>query len=452
MNENYEEQRYQLATSKFKFDIIYSSRIFQKYIQESIKKDLVRDICDESMSHHPSPTEIPESKYLNIVQKSPTWLYLRSLATGTASSVGKYIPNPDGIFPDLSQLVQAWYDKLTNAPFTKVHTMIGHMKWGVGYEDPALIHFAKHLNLCVSQVGTSLLPMKYIAKLGLKLYSNKEDKKNKDLLKILKYLKRHDPKNKAHFLVSPDGVVGIPKPKEKSTNKMSRKLSTKLVGMLEIKCISPFHHEILSPDPTDPEPKHDSNDPSNTESAGYLGWVEKIENRQWDKVEQIPYVYIVQQAIQAMAGARVLKMTPNHKMWFIRWQPRGFSLFTFHFHHMFKVGVWACSLYYLMKTRISSLYTDGKTSLEELPSILKENILKHTKLELKLIQNLHTELKELYKSATYEYKTLYEYPEFDVYREVTKQFRFKVLDSDEVEFGLGHGLDDNRDSDEECLC
>ena len=168
------------------------------------------------------------------------------------------------------------------------------MRWGVGYEDPALIHFAVQNMLAVTQVGTIQLPLSYI----LQLHTGTPP-----------HIELHNP----HLLISPDGMVHKPG-------------TTQYIGMLEIKCISPFHH-IPFPDNT-------------------LGWVEDMQSRQWHHPAQIPFVYMVQMGLQAISGLYRFHMTPQDTMWFIRWSPHGFSQFHVTFDKLIPFGIIAAIIYF----------------------------------------------------------------------------------------------------------
>jgi len=280
---------WQISDSRFRFDIVTSSRMFTKYSHFANTHMLLHNLCDQTLTdladpQLPQPLLLTTPQYIHVIQKSPIWLHLRKQAHGTASSVGKYIRSVNS-YPTHQQLLDAWKDKISDKPFHADTATTGHMRWGVGYEDPALIHFAVQNMLGVTQVGTIQLPLEYIIQLA------------KDTCTLpdaaLTFPESTLP---AHLLISPDGMVHKPG-------------TTQYIGMLEIKCISPFHH-IPFPDNT-------------------LGWVEDMQSRQWLAPT---FVYIVQMALQAIAGLYRFHMTHSHTMWLVRWAPHGFSQFSIPFH------------------------------------------------------------------------------------------------------------------------
>lgn len=364
--------RYQLSKECFDFDIIKRTRNFKKYQKVAMRYGLIRDICDPSLS---DVDEVSLDKYLNIEQKSKTWFKFRAAADGTASSVGKKIKGPT-TYPTMEQVSEQWMDLLTKKPFEVTHTMAGHMKWGVGYEDPALVHFAIDNMLSVAQVGTIHMPLNFVLGLVTKYVP--------DLLDHKTYIEAHTH-GTAHLLVSPDGLVGYPDDGELT------ELSTELLGMLEIKCISPFHH---------------------IEENGTLSWVDDMETRQWYNAGEIPFVYITQICMQALSGLHQLNMTEDHTMWFIRWSPIGFSEFKVTFGPLLKMGIIATMLYFRLKSRLLS------------PSDLP---LEYTTEEAELSQSLYGAYKEVISSMSHRYvrhENLY--PEFQTYRNCTQLHRFVV--------------------------
>jgi hypothetical protein len=368
--------RQQVAPETFMFNIITESPAFQRYKRFAEKHGLVRDVCH--LSEMADMDKINEDTYLNVVQKSPLWLHLRNVADGTASSVGKCIKGPP-MYPTIEQISDSWRDKINHAPFVAEHTTRGHMQWGVGYEDPALIHFACANMLSVAQVGTVRLPMSYIMEVAEK-YLSSED------FAIVK--KANSNLNDAHFLVSPDGVVGEPDKDSWTEEELPRKL----LGMLEIKCISPFHHV----ETTD----------------GYLKWVDDMEKRQWHKPKEIPYVYLTQICMQAISGLMRLGMDGSSTMWFMRWSPIGFSEFKINFDPLIRMGVASTLLFLMLKNRI-------KTEAD-LP-------LAYTDYEMPVVRLLHKYYAIIMKDMTHRYVNHANlYPEFRVYQKVTEFFKFKV--------------------------
>lgn len=370
---------YQLADNRFMFEVITDSYNFKKYKNYAEQHGLVRDICVlDQLDQEPSNLD----DYLKIIQKSELWLYLRAKASGTASTVGKLIKG-SSIYPTTEQLTGLWRDKITNKPFEKTHTVRGHMKWGVGYEDPALIHFAVNNNLTVAQVGTIYLPMSYIIKtIDEYLPDNEQDIVNQIIRKIPSLMDEH-------FLVSPDGLVGIPE-----SEWCYDQLSTEIIGMLEIKCISPFHHV--------------------EEDDGTLTWVANMESRQWYNPGEIPFVYITQICMQALSGLHRFNMNGHHTMWFIRWSPYGFSEFKIEFHHLVRMGIVSSLLYLKLKSRI--------TTEDDLPFCYQPDEQELVKLLNKYYDIILTEM-------THRYVNHFNlYPEFHLYRKVTNNFKFVVPD------------------------
>lgn len=375
--------RLQIGSQHFKFDIITSSRAFQARLADAISRDLVRDVTDDKYSNlsEQELDQLNEQFYIKVVQKSPSWLKLRARAQGTASSVGKYLMSSCR-FPDLAQIKEAWMDKITHAPFNKTHTMLGHMNWGVGYEDPALIHFATELGVGVSQSGTIRIGLDYILALGQQIYK-------KDWIDLGLQIEGQ------HLLISPDGIVG--KPERTGQNGIQTSQYREVLGMLEIKCISPFYH-IETED-------------------GYLEWTIDMESRQWTEPEQIPFVYVSQIALQAISGVHSLNMNANSKMWFIRWSPRGFSLFTFRFGQLIKLGTLVASLYFSLLQRTHSL--------EDI-----ERLYPLRPAEFQVEKMMNAAYKEVMKNATWRYVPISEYSEFAVYQDVTQYFKFIIPEID----------------------
>lgn len=364
--------RYQLSSEKFNFNIITESNGFQRYQKYAEKHGLVRDICDPSLH---DTEKVPIENFLNIEQKSPTWFRYRAQSDGTASSVGKKLKGPT-MYPTIEQVSEAWMDALTKKPFEVTHTMAGHMKWGVGYEDPALVHFATDNKLAVAAVGTIYLPLSYILELSQSYVPH--------LKSHCDYLNKVCPST-THYLVSPDGLVGFP------DDGNSNELPTELIGMLEIKCASPFHHV--------------------EEEDGTLSWVDDMEKRQWFHPGEIPFVYVVQICLQAISGLYRLDMNDNHTMWFIRWTPLGFSEFKINFRPLVKMGIIATMLYFRLKKRLD---------LDSLPIV-------YTKEEQELSNELYRVYQEVMNGMIHRYVNHNNlYPEFKIYYECTKYHHFVV--------------------------
>lgn len=376
---------YQVGSFDFKFNIITNSPTFRSHVAYSIENDLFRDICDDSLSNltQEEIELLPRELYPNVVQKSATWLTLRNMAQGTASSAGKYIDGPT-TYPSRENIRESWADKINEKPFSKTHTMLGHMNWGVGYEDPALVHFAIHQGVSVAAVGTVRLDLSEIIDLGKTYFKQ-------DLTGILNV-------PGVHLLISPDGLVG--KPEQSSTLCLNPKttLHSELIGMLEIKCISPFHHVEIEEE--------------------FLEWVDNMDTRQWYNSYDIPFVYIMQIGLQAIAGVTAYNMTDDHTMWFVRWSPHGFSKFTINFGPLIRLGISGALLYLSLVQRTNSL-----------DDIL--NLFPYTeKNELIYYKMLCIAYDEIMQNMKHEYVTITDYPEFDVYRQCTEYFRFKVGEID----------------------
>jgi hypothetical protein len=365
--------RYQLSSESFDFNIITNSQQFMKYKKHAETQGLVRDICDPALN---DVQDVPTEDFLHIEQKSKTWFRFRSAADGTASSVGKKIKGPT-MYPTMEQVTEEWHNILTSKPFEITHTMAGHMKWGVGYEDPALVHFAVDNMLSVVQVGTIYLPLSYI----LQMVSEYTP----ELESHVKYLHETIPST-AHLLVSPDGLVGYPD--DGSYNDIPQEL----IGMLEIKCISPFHHVV-------------------DENTSALTWVDDMETRQWYHAGEIPFVYVTQICLQAISGLYRLNMSADDTMWFIRWSPVGFSEFTIKFGPLIHMGIIASMLYFRLKSRLD---------LDSLPIV-------YTKEENELSTALYKSYQVILRMMSHRYVSHRGlYPEFHTYRKCTQFHHFVV--------------------------
>lgn len=375
--------RYQLSRESFNFDIVLKSRCFKQYVAFAEKHGLVRDVCDPSLSTGNPALSVEQ--FINVEQKSETWFALRSAADGTASSVGKKIKGPT-MYPTIEQVSEYWSDMIQAKPFEVTHTMRGHMKWGVGYEDPALIHFAVDNHLSVAQVGTIYMPLSYVFDdLGGRYFGGTLKPWIEPVRAAFEQCDGVTGRP-AHLIVSPDGLVGTP------DDGPYGELPRNLVGMLEIKCISPFHHV--------------------EERDGTLTWVDDMETRQWHHAGQIPFVYMTQICMQAMSGLYRLDMTEDHTMWFMRWSPIGFSEFKIKFQPLIRMGVVATLLYYTLKQRIKTM--------EDLPLV-------YTKSEMGLYRLLTKEYKNICSLMQHRYikhETIY--PEFLTYRDCTRYHKFVV--------------------------
>jgi hypothetical protein len=365
----------QLASDRFMYDVITKSYNFTRYRTYAEKHGLVRDVCCLSnMDQMPDN----EDDYIKVVQKSELWLYLRAQAAGTASSIGKLIKSVS-MYPTYADVTALWLEKINKVPFKKTSVVSGHMKWGVGYEDPALIHFAVKNNLVVAQVGTVSLPMSYMLEIM-------DQHLTPDECEVLMTLVEKHPSIKdKHFLVSPDGIVGRP------DNGSPGELPKEQVGMLEIKCISPFHH-IANDDDT-------------------LSWVADMEIRQWYRPGEIPYVYVTQTTLQAISGLLRFGHTADSTMWLMRWSPIGFSEFKNSYRPLIRMGIVTSVLYLSLAARIR---TEA-----DLPFC-------YTKDEVPVERLLASCYRDVLSSTTHRYVDHYNlYPEFQVYREVTQSFKFR---------------------------
>lgn len=296
--------------SKFYFDVISKTQYYKDHFDRCKEEDYVRDICNTKLTRTNSRDD-----YINVVQKSSLWLKLRSVSHGTASSLGKYIPGSKWSTPET--LNQEWDDKIKKKPFEKTQTMEAHMAWGNEYEDLALMCFAEQYKLCVTQVGTIRVDFEDIHDNYCLYFPELPELITNKIAKEKDY----------HLLISPDGIVGKRDKKHKKYTKMSKNLT----GMLEIKCMSPFHHE--------------------ENFRGNLVWAEDMEKRQWYTNEDIPYVYLIQMCLQALSGVIELNMTFNDIMYFERWSPKGFSVFKLPFYNIFKIGTLANELYFSILNR-----------------------------------------------------------------------------------------------------
>ncbi len=336
---------------KFYFDIMTNTKYYKDHFEKCKEEDYVRDICNTKLTKAYSRDD-----YINVAQKSSLWFRLRSMSHGTASSLGKYIPGSK--WSTKESLNQEWDDKIQNKPFEKTQTMEAHMSWGNEYEDLALLCFAEKFDKCVTQVGTIRVDFQDIHRNYILYFP--------DLPELVK--KETGIKNNYHLLISPDGIVGKREKKNIKYNKMSKRIT----GMLEIKCISPFHHE---------ENFRDN-----------LVWAEDMEKRQWYTNEDIPYVYLIQMCLQALSGVIELNMTFSDIMYFERWSPKGFSVFELPFYNIFKIGTLATELYFSILQR-SKIQKDFKayplTSDEE-----------------KVSQTMEHEIQQLFSKIKHSYHSL----------------------------------------------
>jgi hypothetical protein len=373
-------------TLYFDFNMVTESDIFRNRWKEAVKADLIRDLTRSDLSEIPDPDSIHQNDYIHVVQKSQTWLYLRGQANGTASSVGKYLRN-EMPFPKVPELNQHWVDRLENVPFQKTDLTNAHMGWGVANEDIALLSFASQIGLCVNQVGTIRVPFRYINDLFQDYFPNAPA-----------YPYKIDQE---HLLISPDGLVAKPEQQSEYYH-----LSPRLVGMLEIKCMSPFHH-LLS-------------------DRGNLEWATNFAKRMWKETSHIPFVYQVQMSLQALSGRYFLNMTDSDTMYFVRWAPYGFSQFEFRFGDLFRAGAVASALYFRMYRR---LLDDPDQPAYPLP-------LEEKRLEKMMI----TAFQKVKANSRYKYFPVTGYEMFKNYHSVTKDYEFTLppgFDSNDLAPNMG---------------
>lgn len=353
--------------TSFNFKIITDTDQFKKLLNEFHEKDLFINVCKDDYADI-ACDDLHKDDYLYVPQKSKTWLALRLQADGTASVVGKLVKSPT-TYPVWDDVRDEWIKHITHAPFEMGHVVMGHMKWGVDYEDPALVHFALYNNFQIVQVGTIRLESSFIDSLRTKFYAH-----NAHI------------KTPRHLLISPDGIVqkdGV------------------IIGLLEIKCISPFHYM----GGWQPNASNASNAPNS------LVWCENMDNRQWYTPDQIPFVYITQICLQAIAGMSRLKMPLSSKMWFIRWSPDGFSQFEIGFEPLVKLGVIVCGLYFGFIERIKTI-SDAST-------------LYYSKEEIPQVKQILSAYRDILSAMTHVFIPL-NYEEFNEYRESTKNTTFVI--------------------------
>jgi len=296
---------------RFNYKIITSLEIYQEHMQRAISEGMIHDITDHQYSELGIAESLPESDYIHIVQKSPSWLALRSRAAGTGSSLGKYLPSR-AYYPSRDEIVNTWRQKIEKTEPPKTVTMEAHMAWGVEHENAALLDFTQEKNVSVTKVGVIKVPFGYLSQLlQERLQTSYPFLVTKDDFHL-------------YLLISPDGIV---RQKESAQNEDP-------IGMLEIKCISPFHHL----------PSED----------GGVTWVKNLEKRQWRTFGQIPFVYVIQIALQALAGRFFYKITDDATMYFTRWSPKGYALFEFPFSTLIDLGLYASMLYLSLLKKVEA--------------------------------------------------------------------------------------------------
>ena len=168
------------------------------------------------------------------------------------------------------------------------------------------------------------------------------------------------------------------------------------IGMLEIKLCSPF---------------------DNRETAdGFLTWAHDIESRLWWTWDSVPFAYVVQLSQQALAGWSYYRMNSDDMMWLIRWAPSGFRLFRLRFYYLFKLGVWAARYYRWMLRRVKRGAAKDET-------VWAENAWLGERVE-----EAYREVRDHHES---EYVSLEGwYPEFELYRQVTRLFKWRMPKSE----------------------
>lgn len=113
-------------------------------------------------------------------------------------------------------------------------------------------------------------------------------------------------------------------------------------------------------------------------------------------------------------------MTSTMKMWFIRWSPDGYGIYTFNFRDLMRLGTALAYLYFSLTSRV-------KTE-EDI-----DNIYPLTENEQLINTIIEEEYNKLVDPANHEFKyyTL-NYPEFSLYRDITKKFKFVINEPDVV--------------------
>ena len=179
-------------------------------------------------------------------------------------------------------------------------------------------------------------------------------------------------------------------------------MSKKLTGMLEIKCMSPFHHE--------------------ENFRGNLVWAEDMEKRQWYTTEDIPYVYLIQMCLQALSGVIELNMTFKDVMYFERWSPKGFSVFQLPFYNIFKIGTLANELYF------SILHRSKQENFIAYPLTAEEEVVS---------QKMQDEITYLFSKIIHKYHSIEEvhpyYKIFQKYYQETQHKEFNMYPNNDTQ-------------------
>lgn len=367
----------QWGSTVFKFNLIKDSPKYQEMVKELEDRGLCENECDHLYDNlaEDGLAKLDSNLYIKVYQKTATWLALRARALGTASSVGKFIPIECIPYCGWKKASEEWAKKLWDegSGFKTGAAQQAHMDSGVASEDIAMHHFSKHTGYKVSQIGTIRLSYLEIEEVGQQLCGEWEsfgEQWDKSLIRAEDYL-----------LISPDGIVYQPP-----------KLGGERIGMLEIKCISPFHHQT-TPD-------------------GMVTWAADMTRRMWFSFEQVPFYYVTQMALQALAGWSFYRMNSDDMMWLIRWYPDGFSLYNVRFYHLFKLGIWVARYYRWLKMRVVRGANPGEVQRVE-NEFLKARV-----------EEAYLEVKANHQYEFVELKGWY--PEFSLYRELTRLFKFRV--------------------------
>ncbi|MHB1952577.1 MAG: YqaJ viral recombinase family protein [Sulfobacillus sp.] len=363
-----------MASKEFDFGVVVDTPQYRHWIKSLIDGGRIHDVTDAKWDNF-SAGQVPEEALICLTQKSPAWLDIRGKAIGTGSSIGKYLPTPScRRFPKPEQVEEAWQEKLVGGAAPNNQLMSAHTRWGTVHEDAAMGKFIDIKDKPVTKVGIIKVPMKFIwqSSEGIGQIGQNTDQI------------QGEPNTDQFLLVSPDGIIGKP--------------DDRPVGMLEIKCISPFHH---------------------LETDGHLTWVSDLDSRQWHSVDEIPYVYLVQMGLQAVAGTYFCEMTEAETMYFIRWCPYSCSVFSFSFRHLLPFGIAAAKLY-------SLLYNRMKAPSVSLPPGSKPTIFPLMQPEIRLQDRLEELYGVLRKEVQFEFHEYDDFPTFDLYRKVTKDFKFRL--------------------------
>lgn len=365
----------QTGSATFDFDIIPTSPHYLDLLRSLEAAGLSENVCDEKYASLTvsEAKALPKSEYIKIPQKSEAWLWLRSQAMGTASSVGKFIPNVGKKYTSSRDVAHHWVEFLEEKRSGKRYPLppIGnmHAEWGKKHEDVALAHFSLVTGWKMVQVGTIKLTYGEILTIARDLFPPEEH------ARMCKIVTNHDN----YLLISPDGIIEHPKTGEK-------------IGMLEIKCSSAFYHLPC-------------------EETGKVIWHHNMDSKMWPEPEDVPYYYLVQMSLQALSGWVQYGMNTDCRMWITRWSPHMFVTHQFKYYHLFRHGIYNAIYYYHMFNK------EGKSSLSDSD-------------EQWLLQGCKRHYVELVtncvETETHDISTWY--PEFDLYMATTRHFKWNYLD------------------------